>query len=156
MPKKPAKAADADLILKLYDLRRESEMRKARNYIGGEFWPRTFEDFQKVGMAFGTPQNAYYRQFSSYWEMACTLVLTGALHEGLFFMNNGEMFMFFAKIKPFLKQIRETMGNPEYFGNMQKVIEGTAAGRERLRRTEQMLVRYAAMRAQQAQKQGAS
>jgi hypothetical protein len=157
MPRKSAAAtpADAELILKLYDLRRETEMRKARNYIMGEFWPQTFEDFQKVGMAFGTPQNAYFRQFSSYWEMACTLVLTGALNEQLFFMNNGEMFMFFAKMKPLLKQVREAMGNPEYLANMERVIEATPEGRERLQRTQANLARFAEMRKQQAQSHGA-
>ena len=138
MPKKPA-AADAELILKLYDLRREAEMRKARNWWAGEFWPQSADDILKVAFAFGTPDNAWLRQVSGYWDMAATLVLQGALNQELFLQPgvSGEMFFIFAKIQPFLKEVRQKMGNPEAFGNIEKLATTTKAGRDRIKMIQQ-------------------
>ena len=105
-----ATTADAQLILQLYDLRREAEMRKARNFIGS-FSPKSFEDVMKVVGAFGNQENAWFRQVYSYWEMAASLVLRGAVNDTLFNDNSGEMYFVFAKIKPFLKQLRETLNS---------------------------------------------
>ena len=73
MPKKPT-PADAQLILKLYDLRREVETRKARNWWMANFWPENADDFMKVAQAIGTQENAWLRQVPSYWELAAALV----------------------------------------------------------------------------------
>src|SRR5438132_5019252 len=83
MPKKPT-AEDAQIIMKLYDLRREAEMRKARNWFAG-FWPRSAEDVVQVINARGTQENAWFRQATTYWEMAASFVLRGAVSEELFF-----------------------------------------------------------------------
>ncbi len=90
MPKKST-AADAQVILQLYDLRREAEMRKARKWYAGSFWPETADDYAKVATAYSIPENAWLRQVISYWDMAAALVLNGALDEGLFFDTCGEM-----------------------------------------------------------------
>ncbi|MGH9575847.1 MAG: DUF4760 domain-containing protein, partial [Terriglobales bacterium] len=79
MARKPT-ASDAQLGLQLYDLRREAEMRKARNFVNFEFQPKTADDVLKVAMAMGTPQNAHFRQVLSYWQIAASLVLNGTLH----------------------------------------------------------------------------
>ena len=79
-----ANATDAQLTLQLYDLRRETEMRKARNWIAGEFWPSSFSDVEQTMMQFQTPQGHWCRQVLSYWDMAAALVNRGALHPGLF------------------------------------------------------------------------
>ena len=63
---KKAIASDAELILKLYDLRREPEMRKARNWMLMEFWPKNADDFVKVANAMGTQENAWLRQVGGY------------------------------------------------------------------------------------------
>jgi hypothetical protein len=89
MPKKPT-AADAQLILELYDLRREAEMRKARSWWGGSFWPQNADEVVKVATAFATPENAWLRQVLGYWDMAASLVLRGALNEDLFFDSGAE------------------------------------------------------------------
>ena len=86
-----ATTADAQLILQFYDLRREAEMRKARNFIGS-FSPKSFEDVMKVVGAFGNQENAWFRQVYSYWEMAASLVLRGAVNDTLFNDNSGEMY----------------------------------------------------------------
>jgi hypothetical protein len=127
---------DANLVLKLYDLRREAEMRKARSWFGAEFWPQSAADVLKVANAFPSQENAWMRQVGGYWDMAASLVLHGALNEELFLQPgiSGEMFFIFAKIHPFLKEVREKMNNPEAFANIEKVATGSKLARKRLER----------------------
>src|SRR6478609_11570399 len=96
---KKATAADAQLIVQLYDLRREAEMRKARNWWAGEFFPQSADDFLKVAWAMGTQENNWLRQVGGYWGLAASFVLQGALREELFLRPScsGEMFVMFAK-----------------------------------------------------------
>jgi len=126
---------DAQLIMQLYDLRREPEMRKARSWWLGEFWPQSADDFMKIGWAMGTQENNWLRQVTGYWSMAASFVLHGALSEELFIQPavSGEMFVIFAKVYPFLKELREKLGDPEGFANIEKVITGSKYGRERLK-----------------------
>jgi hypothetical protein len=145
-----ATVADAQLILQLYDLRREAELRKARHWWLTEFWPQNADDFIKVSGAMGTQENNWLRMGSSYWSMAASLVLHGTLNAELFLQpaNSGEMYFILAKVHPFLKELREKLGDPQSFGNLEKVIESTKFGRERLKwtlgRVETMKQRRAA------------
>jgi len=133
-----ATATDAELILKLYDLRREAEMRKARKFMVGEFWPESAEDILKVVNAMGTQENAWMRQVNGYWEMAASLVVHGALNQDLFLETSfcGEMFMVFAKIQPFLTEVRPKMGT-NVLGNVERVITSSEKGRSTLKLFEQ-------------------
>ncbi len=133
-----ATPADAELILKLYDLRREAEMRKARNWWLTAFWPENVEDFAKIGMALGTQENNWMRQVGGYWEMAASLVLHGALNEDLFLEGSfsGEMFFIYAKVHPFLSELREKFQNPNMMGNIEKVINRSQKGRDTLKAVE--------------------
>ena len=152
MPKKPT-AADAQLILQLYDLRREAEMRKARNWWLIGFWPRSADDFMKVAYVPGTPENNWLRQVNGYWSMAASFVLAGALNSDLFLQPavSGEMFIVFAKVQPFIKELREKAGDPEMFGTIEKVIMSSKYGRERfkfmLKRVEMMREKLAPAKA---------
>ena len=152
MPKKPT-PADAELILKLYDLRREGEIRKARNWWLVEFWPETAEEFMKVAQALGTQENNWLRQVGGYWELAASLVVHGTVNETLFLEPafSGEMFLIFAKLHPFLQDVREKMQNPALLANVEQVITQSKAGRERLKVVEQRL----AARRKQMMKKGA-
>jgi hypothetical protein len=134
MPKKPT-ASDAQLIMQLYDLRREAEMRKARSWWFNEFWPQNADDFLKIAFNMGTQENNWLRQVTGYWSMAASFVLQGALNEQLFIQPavSGEMFVLLAKIHPFLKELREKAGDPHMFENIEKVISGSKFGRERLK-----------------------
>jgi hypothetical protein len=140
MPKKPT-PADATLILTLYDLRREAELRKARNWWLVEFWPDNAGDVMQVAHAMGTPENNWLRQVMGYWELAASLVLHGTVHETLFLEPacSGEMFLVFAKLHPFLPAVREKMQNPRLLANVEQVITKSKAGRERLKAVEQRL-----------------
>lgn len=133
---KKATAHDAGLILKLYDLRREPEMRKARNWFVTEFWPENADDFLKVANAFPSQENSWIRQVGSYWDMAAAFVLQGALSEELFVQPgcSGEMFFIFAKIHPFLNELRQKMNNPDAWSNIEQVATGSKAARKRLER----------------------
>ena len=134
MAKKPTHA-DAQLILKLYDLRREPEMRKARSWWLTGFWPRTIEDFMNITQSPGAPENAWFRQGISYWGMAASFVNQGVLNEGLFLRPafSGEMFFIFAKVQPFVKEFRERIGDSEAFQDIEQVVMRTKWGRERLK-----------------------
>ena len=131
---KKATAHDAQVVMQLYDLRREAEMRKARNWFLVEFWPRSADDVLKVANAFPSQENAWMRQVGGYWDMAAALVLQGAVSEELFVQPgiSGEMFFIFAKIHPFLKEVREKMNNPDAFANVEKVATGSKLARKRL------------------------
>ena len=137
MSKKPT-SADAQLILELYDLRREAEIRKARNWWLVTFWPESAEDFMKVGSAMGTQENNWLRQAAGYWSMSASLVLSGAINQELFLdpSVSGEMFFIFAKVKPFLGELRTKMKNPRMFANIEKLINSTKQGREWLKYVE--------------------
>ena len=134
---KKATAADAQLVLQLYELRREAEMRKARHWWVNGFWPESADDFMKIGGAMGSQENNWLRQVSGYWSMAAAIVLQGALSEELFIQPavSGEMFLVFGKVHPFLKELREKMGDPHVFENIEKVITGSKFGRDRLKLT---------------------
>ena len=126
---------------KLYDLRREAEIRKARNWWAANFWPENADDFMKIALAAGTQENNWLRQVPGYWELAASLVVHGTLNETLFLEPafSGEMFLIFAKIHPFLKEVREKMQNPRMLANVENVIKKSKAGRERLKFVEQRM-----------------
>src|SRR4029077_19287595 len=81
---KKATAHDAQVVMQLYDLRREAEMRKARRWFTVKFWPENADDFIAVANAFPGQENAWMRQVGGYWDMATSLVLHGAVDEELF------------------------------------------------------------------------
>ena len=145
---KKATAADAELIIKLYDLRREAEIRKARNWWLVNFWPESAEDVMKIAMALGSQENNWMRQVGGYWSMVASLTLSGAINQDLVLdpSFSGEMFFIFAKIKPFISELRSTMKNPRMFANIEKLITSTKQGREWLKYVEgQVANRRAAM-----------
>jgi hypothetical protein len=130
MPKKPT-STDAQLVLQLYDFRRESEMRKARAWFAG-FWPKSADDILEVVNNFGTQENAWFRQITGYWDMASALVLSGALNEDLFAETNGEMWFVFSKLNPFLKEARVKSKRQQMLARVEKLAKKSKTGRERL------------------------
>ena len=152
MPNKPT-ATDAELILKLYDLRREPEMRKARSWWLSDFWPQSPEDLMNLAMNPKLQENHWMRQVMGYWDMAAMLVVHGTLNEAMFLEMSfsGEMFLVFGKIRPFLNEMREKMQNQEFLGNLEKVITRSKLGRDRLQFFENRLAaRRKAMQEQAA------
>ncbi len=140
MPKKTKRSKatpkDADLILKLYDLRREPTMRKARDFMAAQFWPQNYAEFKAVTFAFGTEQNGWFRQVWTYWDMAAAMVLHGAIDEGLFFTCNGEPYFYYAKFKSFIEQTRKDLNSPEFMAHIEELANKTPESRDRIKRLE--------------------
>jgi hypothetical protein len=137
MAKKPT-VDDARLILELYALRREPEMRKARQWWLTTFWPKDADEYMKVATTMGTDENNWLRQVISYWGIAASFVENGVLNENLFFTTAfcGELFFIFAKVRPFLVELREKTKNPEMLLAVETLIMGSKLGRERFRKVE--------------------
>jgi len=141
---KKATVADAQLIAQLYDLRREAEMRKARHWWGADFFPQDADDFLKVAWAMGTPENNWLRQVGGYWGMVASFVNNGALNEQLFLAPgfSGEMFLIYAKVHPYIKELREKLNDPNAWKDIETAVTRTKWGRDRLqfmiKRVEQM------------------
>lgn len=115
-----ATPADADIVLKLYDLRREEVMRKARNYVGMEFWPANVDEFKQIHNP-TNPNNVYWRQVISFYEMIAQLPLHGAVDTDLFLATQGEGIFLRAK---FAEISEEATGNT-FMPNTKKLIDGS-------------------------------
>jgi len=122
-------STDADVILKLYDLRREAVMRQSRDRLMREFNPKSLADVEAVGKA-DHPLNVAYRMVSSYWEMAAGFVKHGIVHPEVFGENCAEGLILFVKVQPFVAKLRES-GSPLAFRNIEWVIEHSAEARKR-------------------------
>jgi hypothetical protein len=132
---KKSSTAEAQLILQLYDLRHEAEMRKARKWVATEFWPQNAGDYMGIFFAMETPESAWLRQVSTYWSMAAAFALRGAVDSELFLQPSisGEMVFLFAKVHPFLKELRKKTGDSQTYSNIEKLLTGSKYGRERLK-----------------------
>ncbi len=124
-----ATPADAEIILKLYQLRTEAVMRQARAWVGGEFWPKTAEEFYAVYEKPADPHNPWLRQVLTYWEMAAAMVLHGAVSAELFVDCNGEGFFLLAKFAPILEAIREK--NPTFMAKTSELVNRFTAAAQR-------------------------
>lgn len=120
---KKATPADAQIVMQLFDLRRESEMRKARKFFAEvQFNPGG--GMPEVLTNFGTQENAWMRQVLSYWEYASSLVLRGCVNRDLFMDWGGEIIFVYLKMKPFIKGIRD-MAGPEFMQYTEKLLSST-------------------------------
>jgi hypothetical protein len=143
------KQDSANLILKLYELRREEVMRKARDWFLGEFNPGSIDDITAAVMS---DKSGYYRMVVSYWDMAASFVNHGAIDQQMFTDANGEHMVVFAKIEPFIAGIREMSGSPQYLQHLEKLIMSKPDARETLNSLRERMKQWAAMRAEAATK----
>ena len=145
MAKKP-NANDAQLILQLYNLRREPVMRVARKFMVSEFWPQNYDEFKAVMTAYGTEPNAWFRQALTYWNMAAAMVLQGAVNEELFFATNGEPYFLWAKFGEYIPQARKEYIDREFLLHLENLASKPKA-QKRIKGLQERLV---ARRAQAA------
>jgi hypothetical protein len=138
---------DADLILKLYELRREPVMRDARNWFF-TFNPTSAADYMEAMMS---PNSGYLRMVVSYWDMAASLVNNGAIDEQMFNDANGEHIFVFAKIEPILDELRAQWNQPEMLKHYETLVrripnnkEILAGIRERIKMIQGMMAEQAA------------
>ena len=138
-----SKAKSADLILKLYELRREAKMREARNWMI-TFFPESAGDVMQTMLNQET--SAYYRMVTTYWDMAASFVNHGAINEKMFNEVTGEAVLVFSKIEPFLEEIRRTMDSPNYLANLEKLIMRMPDAKEMLAKRRETMKRMMQMR----------
>jgi hypothetical protein len=115
----PTPFESAQLNLQLFDLRRESVLREARAWFVVEFNPESFADF--VAMVSGG-RNATFRMVLGYWDMAASLVTSGAIDGDAFRAAHSEIFATFSKIQPFLAELRAASAEPEFCRHMETVV----------------------------------
>src|SRR5215831_18990873 len=115
----PTPFESALLNLKLFELRREPVLREARDWFLMEFNPATFAEF--VPLVSGT-RNASFRMVLGYWDMAASLVTTGAIDGDAFRAAHGEIFATFSKIQPYLAELRAASHEPEICKHMERVV----------------------------------
>lgn len=143
-----SKQQDADLILKLYDLRREPVMREARNWFF-TFNPTTTQDVMEALMS---EQSGYYRMVISYWDMAAALVNNGAIDEQLFNETNGEHIFIYAKIAPVIEEIRTMFGSPDFLLNLETLIKRIPNIDEKIATMRERMKKFGELRAERAAK----
>jgi len=119
---------DADLVLRMYEMRREAKTREARDLLNFQFWPKSYDDVKEV-QKFDNPMNFAWRQLSSYWDVVFGMARNGIVNADYLVENNGEGLFFFAKIAPYLDQLRED-GSPTAFRNLEWATKECETGRQ--------------------------
>lgn len=117
---------DAELVLKVYDLRREAVLREMRELVLREFWPRSAQEAVAV-LQPEHPLNRGYRQVSTYWEMVYGMARHRIVHAEYLVDNNGEGLLLFARVEPFLAAVREA-SSPRAFRNAEWIAGATETG----------------------------
>lgn len=135
------KSQDVALILKLYELRREEGIRRARKWYFTEFNPQCAEDIARI-FASGHDGSAYYRMITSYWEMAASFVNNGGIDEKMFLDANGEHVGLFSKLEPFIEDLRKLIGLPDYLRHIETLVNKTPNAKERLERLRGVFARW--------------
>jgi hypothetical protein len=120
----------AELILKLYEIRRETALRTARDYVGGEFNPKSVDEFVSLVKDGGKP-SGHILQVYGYWDMVAAFVVHGALDESLIFDTCQEMYFQFEKIQPHLAGFRQKMKLPDFLKSIESVVAGAHERQER-------------------------
>ena len=115
----PLKQKSAELLLRLYELRREPTLREARDWFITRFHPATADDVLAAWMA---PDSGAYRMATTYWDMAAGFVLHGAIDEAMFHATNTEYVAVYAKLAPFLAAVRERTGVASYLANLETLV----------------------------------
>ena len=135
----------ADLILRLYDLRREEKMRDARNWIIS-FFPSSADDVMHTMIDPET--SAKYRMVTTYWDMAASFVLRGAIDEAMFLDSAGEAWVIFAKIEPYREEVRKRVANDNYLRHLETLLMRQPNAGETCQVRRETMKRWMAARAE--------
>lgn len=117
---------DANLVLRLYELRREEKMREARDWFMRNYRVQSIEDANRIA-PMGSKENAYVRMIISYWEMAASFITSGVLNQELFFDSGGELLFVWERVSPVVPAYREMMKNPLAFRCLETVANAYIA-----------------------------
>jgi hypothetical protein len=133
----------ANLLIKLYELRREPTMRDARDWFARDFNPASFDEVMAV---LAGPDSGRFRMVSSYWDMAASFVNNGAIDEQMFNDANGEQVVVFAKLEPFVAEYRQRLGSEAYFAQLEKLVMKRPGAKELMASTRERFRAMAAAR----------
>ncbi len=148
----PTPYESATLNLKLFEMRREPVLRAARSWFLHDFNPESFVELA----ALGTSHKAEFRTVLSYWEMACSLVTTGAIYATAFLAAHNELVATFAKIQPFLAELRLASGEPQFCEHIEAVVMASPDAEATMARRREVIRATAKMRAKQAAEEAPS
>lgn len=140
------KAQDTLAIIELYKLRREPLMRTARAWFVSEFAPQSGRQIVEL-MLSGHEQSAYYRMVASYWESTASLVNNGGVDEKLFLEANTEHVVVFARLQPFIDDIRQTIGEPDYLAHLERLVLKVPNKEKKLENRRKLMKSWARARA---------
>jgi hypothetical protein len=113
---------DVNLILRLYEMRRDAKMREARDWFGKYFHVKTFEELTQL-CPVGSDHNAYYRMVTSYWEMVASFITSGVLNQELFFQSGRELLFVWERVRDLLPAVRQANKDARSMKNLEKVAE---------------------------------
>ena len=139
---KATKQHDVELILKLYELRREKRMRRARAWYFTKFNPVSAADIGRL-FASGERASSYYRMITSYWDMAASFVINEGIDEKLFLAANTEHIGVFAKLEPFIAELREAAGEPDYLLHLEQLVRRSPDAPAMMERRRKIFARWA-------------
>ncbi len=132
----PTPFESAQLNLQLFDLRREPVLREARAWFTGEFNPETVEEFLAI---VSSERNAAFRMVLGYWDMAASMVTNGAIDAEAFRAAHSEIVATFAKVHPFLDELRKVSGESEFCKHIEKVVMADPGAEAKMKRRREML-----------------
>ena len=135
------KQKSAELLLQLYEARREPALRASRDWWVMKFHPNSAKDVLRIWVS---SESAPYRMVTTYWEMAASFVTMGAIDAEMFHAANTEHLAVYAKIHPFLTEVRELARYPDYLRHLETVVTGLPDVEVRLAPIERFLARRAA------------
>jgi len=139
---------DAQLILQLYELRREEKLRAARAWFATQFFPESIDDIKAL-LSPGNPNETFFRMVVSYWDMAASFVTKGPLSADLLLESSGEMCLVWSRLEKFILELREMVSLPEYLRNIEAVMNQVEWAPQRVQWLQE---RSAMMRKQAAKK----
>ena len=111
---------DANLILRLYEMRREDRMRRARAWFTSQFKVKTWEELQKLAPG-GSDENASYRMVVTYWDMVASFITSGVLHRDLFFQSGRELLLVWERMRDVLPEVRQQYKDPNFWPHLETV-----------------------------------
>lgn len=141
----------ASVLLKLYELRTEPTLRQARAWFAFEFHPTSARDVLATWLGPGHA-SAPYRMVTTYWDMAASLVVQGAIPAEMFNEANTEHIAFFSKLRPFLAEVRAAAGYPDYLGNLERVVGMIPQSEDRIAIFDRYMTRQRALAAEGKQR----
>ena len=110
---------DVNLVIKLFELRRDDRMRDARRWFGASFQVKTLDQFNAL-CPIGSEANEFYRMVVTYWDMVASFLTSGVVNQELFFQSGGEMIFVWVRVRDVLPQMRATYGNPQQLKNLEQ------------------------------------